>query len=146
MNRFVRDDANRWIYPDVIASYDNLFYIDLFGAAPSRGFAAPGSNRLNAGLDPLGAFDAAETVPVQNSAGDGAIVGVTDQLSISLHLSDYENDVVPSFVGLLGESATGSPNLFPWLANPPQALRPRTGSSTPSWRTSSRASCSWGCW
>jgi hypothetical protein len=119
MNRFILDDANRWIFPHVITSYTNLFYIDLFGAEASRSVAAPGSNRLMAGADPLGAFDVAETVPVQNTAGGGALFRVVDGLALGLHLSDYENDVVPRFVELIGQSSQGSPSAFPWLAEPP---------------------------
>jgi hypothetical protein len=46
MNRFIIDDANKWLYPHMIANFGNLFYLELFGSGPSRSTAAPGSQRL----------------------------------------------------------------------------------------------------
>ena len=36
-NRFIQDDANRWIYPHTITKYGNLFYLELYGLANSFG-------------------------------------------------------------------------------------------------------------
>src|SRR5262249_42777773 len=46
MNRFIVDDANKWLYPQAILRYGNMFYLELFGSNPSRTTAAPGSERV----------------------------------------------------------------------------------------------------
>lgn len=131
MNRFVLDDANKWLYPHVITQYGSLFYLELFGTGPTRAFSAPGSGRggATAGPPPMlvgtdfQTFDVADAVPVQQSAGGGAIVKVTEDLFLSMHLSDYENPTVPALLGLLAGSSDGNPSAFQWLANqdPPEA-------------------------
>lgn len=124
MNRFILDDANRWIFPHVIGSYSNLFYIDLFGAEASRSFENPAAGRLASGRNPIVAFDRVETVPVQNTAGGGAIIRVVGGLSLGIHLSDYESNVVPNFLSLLSTYSDGDPSSFPWLfPNQPDALQ-----------------------
>jgi hypothetical protein len=131
MNRFIIDDSNKWLYPHIITKYGNLFYLELFGTGPSRAFSAPTSERqanvppappqLN-GID-FQTYDAADSVPVQQTAGGGAIVKVTDDIFVSLHLSDYENPMIPYLLGLLAASSTppNDPNGFPWLFAPPDA-------------------------
>lgn len=121
MNRFIIDDTNRWLYPHMITKYKNLFYLELFGSDPSRLFSAPTSNRQATG--PAGqTLDIVDLVQVQSTAGGGAIIGLTDDLFISAHLSDYENPTVPAFLNLLGASSQGDPTAFPWLATvPPDA-------------------------
>jgi hypothetical protein len=132
MNRFIIDDANRWLYPHTIANFGSLFYVELFGTAPSRATAAPGSQRVTntpggAGLTgalnlDLQTYDAVDSVPVMQSAGGGAIIKLTDDLFIAMHLSDYENTTVPSFLALLATQSTGDPTLAPgWLSAPPDA-------------------------
>src|SRR5437762_122795 len=54
MNRFIVDDANKWLYPQLITKYGNLFYIELFGSGPSRAFTAPTSERGSAAASPPG--------------------------------------------------------------------------------------------
>ncbi len=122
MNRFILDDANRFIYPHAISRYSNLFYVDLFGAQPSRSFSAPGSrrqlanqvttggNRLSGQFSPmLQAFDSADMVPVQFSAGGGALFEVFGGLSLGLHLSDHQTNVVPRFLELLSSASASDP-------------------------------------
>ncbi|CAN0572130.1 unnamed protein product, partial [Laminaria digitata] len=77
MNRFILDDTNRWLYPHTITKYGNLFYLELFGSAPSQGSSAPTSNRQ-----------------ASTTAGGGMILGLTDDLFMSMHLSDYEDPTV----------------------------------------------------
>jgi hypothetical protein len=131
MNRFIVDDANKWLYPQAIIKYGNLFYLELFGSQPSRSTAAPGSERtmntpamgpgmLSSSTD-LHLYDIADSVPVQQTAGGGAIVKITDEIFVALHLSDYENSTVPTLLSVLAGSSQGSPNAFPWLPNPPAA-------------------------
>jgi hypothetical protein len=130
MNRFIVDDANKWLYPQAILKYGNLFYIDLFGSDPSRAATAPGSERsanvmqqgpgMLAGTD-LQIYDLADGVPVMQSAGGGAIVKIGDDLALSMHLSDYENQTIPMLLAVLAGSSQGSPNAFPWLPTPPPA-------------------------
>jgi hypothetical protein len=121
MNRFIIDDTNRWLYPHMITKFKSLFYIELFGSDPSRLFSAPGSARQAAG--PAGqTLDLVDLVQVQSTAGGGVILGITDDIFLSAHLSDYEDPTVPTFLSLLGESSQGDPNAFPWLATvPPDA-------------------------
>lgn len=129
MNRFIIDDANKWLYPQVITKYGNLFYVEMFGTGPSRSFTAPGSERGGAGGSAPGmlagtdlqSYDLADAVPVMQTAGGGAIIKLTDDLFVSAHLSDYENQAVPSLLGLLNGSAAGDVNAFPWLPEGPDA-------------------------
>jgi hypothetical protein len=118
MNRFVIDDTNRWLYPHMITKFKSLFYIELFGSNPSRLFSAPGSNRQATG--PAGqTLDLVDLVQVQSTAGGGAILGLTDDIFIAAHLSDYEDPTVPAFLNLLAASSQGDPSAFPWLATVP---------------------------
>jgi hypothetical protein len=118
MNRFVIDDTNRWLYPHMITKYKSLFYVELFGSNPSRLFSAPTSNRQSPG--PAGqTLDIVDLVQVQSSAGGGTILGITDDIFVGAHLSDYENPTVPSFLNLLAGSSAGDPTQFPWLATVP---------------------------
>lgn len=121
MNRFVLDDTNRWLYPHIITKYGSLFYLELFGAAPSEGASAPGSLRQTASAAPgqFGTLSIADTVPVQSTAGGGAIVAITDDLFVSLHLSDFQNPTVPTFLGLIAGASRGDPRAFAWLPIPP---------------------------
>jgi hypothetical protein len=112
MNRFILDDANRWLFPHVITKYGDLFYLELFGANDSISATAPtsergmndrtaaqalaGGNGFVSGLYP--SYATIDMVPVQQTAGGGAIIAVTDDLFISLHLSDYENPLITSFL------------------------------------------------
>lgn len=131
MNRFIIDDSNKWLYPQSIANFGSLFYIELFGTGPTRGRAAPGSQRLanTPGAGGLNAivgtdtqtFDVVDSVPVQQSAGGGAIIKITDDLFLALHLSDYENPTVPAFLALLAANSQGDPTQFLWLPVPPDA-------------------------
>lgn len=135
MNRFIIDDANRWLYPHVITRYGHLFYLELFGTAPSAGTVAPDSRRgandapglyAEFGVSgvPGGALTAADFMPVQSRAGAGAILGITDDLFVSFHLSDYENPLVRGFLeGPVAAVSAGDPNAFPWLAGQ-AAIRP----------------------
>jgi hypothetical protein len=129
MNRFIVDDTNKWLYPQLITKYGDLFYLELFGTGVSRAFATPGSNRTTAmagtptslaGTD-LQTYDAADSVPVQQTAGGGAIIRVMDDLYLSVHLSDYANPTIPMLLTLLAASSKGNPNAYPWLPNPPVA-------------------------
>ncbi len=116
MNRFIIDDTNRWLYPHMITKYKSLFYVELFGSNPSRLFSAPGSERQAAG--PAGqTLDLVDLVQVQSTAGGGVILGLTDDIFISAHLSDYEDPTVPSFLNLLAASSQGDPSAFPWLTD-----------------------------
>lgn len=126
MNRFVMDDANRWLYPHTITKYGNLFYLELYGAKDSYDFTAPGSLRArDTSADALGfirpiqTLSDADFVPVQASAGGGAILALTEDLSISFHLSDYENPIIRSFLTSLGgkQIVAGDPTAFPWLSS-----------------------------
>lgn len=126
MNRFIVDDTNRWLYPHTITKYGNLFYVELFGAEPSQNFSAPGSLRQGAvPAAPIpGSFhnlDLADVSPVQQTAGGGAILALTSDLFLGMHLSDYQNATVPTFLGLLAGSSQGDPRAFPWLSTPPGA-------------------------
>lgn len=135
MNRFIIDDANRWLYPHVITRYGHLFYVELFGTAPSA--SEPGDDSLRATNDtpglydefgsggvPGGALTAADFMPVQSRAGAGAIIGLTDDLFMSFHLSDYQNPLVRGFLeGPVATVSAGNPNDFPWLAGQ-AAVRP----------------------
>lgn len=118
MNRFILDDTNRWLYPHIITKYGNLFYVELFGAAPSQNTSAPGSNRQGV---PVRAIDLADTVPVQQTAGGGMILGITDDLFMSLHLSDYEDPAVPRMLDWLASTSGNDPRGFPWLPDAPDA-------------------------
>lgn len=124
MNRFVLDDANRWLYPHVITKYGNLFYVELYGYGDSLGVAAPDSQRL--GRDTPGSMLIdADLTPVQANAGGGVILGITDDLFVSFHLSDYENPVVRNFLEQdLASVSQGNPNAFPWLGGSGAAPRP----------------------
>jgi hypothetical protein len=118
MNRFIIDDTNRWLYPHMITKFKSLFYVELFGSNPSRLFSAPGSNRQAAG--PAGqTLDLVDLVQVQSTAGGGVILGITDDIFVSAHLSDYEDPTVPAFLSLLGQSSQGDPTAFPWLTSEP---------------------------
>src|SRR5687768_12386278 len=118
MNRFIIDDTNRWLYPHMITKFKSLFYVELFGSNPSRLFSAPGSNRQAAG--PAGqTLDLVDLVQVQSTAGGGVILGITDDIFVSAHLSDYEDPTVPSFLSLLGQNSQGDPASFPWLTSEP---------------------------
>ncbi len=118
MNRFVLDDTNRWLYPHIITKYGNLFYLELYGSGPSAGTTAPGSNR---GAVTNGSIDLAETMPVQQTAGGGMILGLTDDLFMSMHLSDYEDGTVPRMLNWLASTSGNDPSGFPWLPNAPDA-------------------------
>lgn len=124
MNRFIVDDANRWLYPHMITKFGNLFYIELYGAQDSIGSTAPTSQRArdaaasNVAVGDISSMmlTAADFVPVQATAGGGAILSLTDDLFVSFHLSDYENPTVRAFLeGPVGQVSQGSPNQFPWL-------------------------------
>lgn len=121
MNRFIIDDSNRWLYPHMITKFGNLFYVELFGGSPSQTTSAPGSNRQAAANGNVNvavhSLDIADTLPIQQSAGGGAIIAVTDDLFVSMHLSDYEDPTVPQFLTFLGTSSRGNPNAFPWIPN-----------------------------
>lgn len=134
MNRFIQDDANRWLYPHTIKNYGNLFYIELYGLQDSIGATAPtslrgGNDRAPAavlGGDAMAyattsALTSVDVVPVQATAGGGAILGITDDIFVALHLSDYENPLVKAFIeGPFAARAGGNPNAFGWIgANPP---------------------------
>lgn len=131
MNRFIIDDSNKWLYPQTIANFGSLFYIELFGTGPTRTTVAPGSERLTNTPAPVGlvaitgtdlqTFDAVDSVPVMQNAGGGAIVKITDDLFVAMHLSDYENPTVPAFLGLLAANSSGDPTQFPWLPVPPDS-------------------------
>lgn len=112
MNRFILDDTNRWLYPHIITKYGNLFYVELFGSSPSRSTSAPTSNRQSASTYTL---DIADTVPVQQTAGGGAIIGLTDDIFLSLHLSDYEDPTVPQMLAWLASTSGNDPRGFPWI-------------------------------
>jgi len=137
MNRFILDDANRWLYPHTIAQFGNLFYIELFGLGDSLGTAAPGSERTNgrdapaadlalggggvpADVSKVSGFNSltgADFVPVLSTSGGGAILGLTENIFIAVHLSDYENPLVRNFLlGPLASVSNGNPNRFPWLS------------------------------
>ncbi|MBI4816807.1 MAG: hypothetical protein HY791_11145 [Deltaproteobacteria bacterium] len=122
VNRYVLDDANRWLWPHAILDYGNLFYLELFGSGPSDGFTAPTSNR--AGNDAPGAMlTGAELTAVQSTAGGGFILKLSDELAIGAHLSDFENPAVVAFLsGPLAAYSIGDPNAFPYLAG--GAVRP----------------------
>ncbi len=138
MNRFILDDANKWMYPHTIAKFGNLFYLELFGIDDSIAAAAPDSNRLASDRAPgtvvggpadrytalTGALTSVELAPVQASAGGGAILGITDDLFIALHLSDYENPLVKSFLeGPVAARSGGSPSAYGWItARTPRAI------------------------
>ncbi len=117
MNRFILDDANRWLFPHAITKYGNLFYIELYGLEDSQGATAPTSMR--GARDSTGRMlSAADLVPVQGTAGGGAILALTDDLFISFHLSDYENATVVDFLDQMvgaGNIVSGDPNTFNWL-------------------------------
>lgn len=117
-NRFVLDDANRWLYPHMITRYGNIFYLELFGGESSLGASGDDSNRP--GVTPS-SLEIADTFPVQSKAGGGAIVKVTDDIFVSAHLSDYEDNTVPTLLNALGNVSSGSPLAFPWLPVPPDA-------------------------
>ena len=117
MNRFILDDANRWLFPHTITKYGNLFYIELYGLSDSFGSTAPTSMR---GMrDTTGSMlSAADVVPVQGTAGGGAILSLTDDLFVSFHLSDYENPTVRAFLAQMvaaGNIVAGDPNTFGWV-------------------------------
>ncbi len=138
MNRFIEDDANRWLYPHTITKYGNLFYLELYGLADSIAATAPTSNRGANDRLPLGALPgidgsayatsgsltAVDLVPVQATAGGGTILSLTDDLFIGLHLSDYENPLVRAFVeGPLAARSGGSPSDYGWItARAPRAV------------------------
>lgn len=118
MNRYILDDTNRWLYPHVITKYGNLFYVELFGSANSQNTSAPGSNRQDT---PIRAVDLADTVPVQQTAGGGMILGITDDIFMSMHLSDYEDPSVPRMLEWLAATSGNDPRGFPWLPDAPDA-------------------------
>jgi len=119
MNRFILDDANRWLFPHTITKYGSLFYIELYGLNDSNASTAPTSMR--GARDSTGSMlSAADIVPVQGTAGGGAIIALTDDLFISFHLSDYENPTVRAFLAQIvnaGNIFSGDPNTFGWLAS-----------------------------
>ncbi|MEQ9498772.1 MAG: hypothetical protein RIT81_17980 [Deltaproteobacteria bacterium] len=117
-NRFVLDDANRWLYPHMITRYGNIFYLELFGGESSQNAFGDDSNR--GGIQPS-SLEVADTMPVMSKAGGGAIFKVTDDLFISAHLSDYEDSTVPDLLGFLANSSSGDPSQFPWLPVAPDA-------------------------
>lgn len=121
MNRFIVDDSNRWLYPHMITKFGNLFYVELFGGSPSQTTSAPGSNRQAAANGntnvAVHSLDIADTLPIQQSAGGGAIIAITDDLFVSMHLSDYEDPTVPQFLGFLAGSSQGDPSTFGWIPN-----------------------------
>jgi hypothetical protein len=124
MNRFILDDTNRWLYPQAITRYGNLFYLEMFGTKPSQDASAPGS--LRQGATPVAGdlytLDIADTVAVQQTTGGGAILALTEDLFMSMHLSDYENPTVPTFLTLLGGSSQGGPDALGWTGiAPPDA-------------------------
>ena len=117
-NRFVLDDANRWLYPHMITRYGNIFYVELFGGESSLGSFGDDSNRPAVAPSSL---ELADTVPVMSKAGGGAIIKVTDDLFLSAHLSDYEDSTVTDLLGLLAGTSSGDPRAFPWLPVAPDA-------------------------
>jgi hypothetical protein len=122
MNRFIEDDANRSLYPHTISKYSDLFDLEMFGLGDSVGANAPGYNRTGVNSGPHYANDFSG---LQSTAGGGAILRLMDGAFLSLHLSDYENDAVKSFLeDAFAPLAGGDPSAFPWIgANPPQGLR-----------------------
>ncbi|MBI2375889.1 MAG: hypothetical protein HYV07_17990 [Deltaproteobacteria bacterium] len=122
MNRFVIDDANRWLWPHTALDYSNLFYLELFGSGPSDGFAAPTSKR-GANDAPGAMLTGAELTAVQSTAGGGFILKLMDELAIGAHLSDFENPAVVAFLsGPVAAYSIGDPNAFPYLTG--GAVRP----------------------
>ena len=121
MNRFIEDDANRWLYPHTISNYSNLFYLEMYGLADSAVAVAPGSLRTASNSD---SFLIPDFQPVQGSAAGGAIIKLMDGAFLSLHLSDYENDAVKSFLeDTFAPYAGGDPSAIGWIpSNPPPAL------------------------
>jgi YD repeat-containing protein len=85
MNRFVLDDANRWLHPHAITKYGNLFYLELFGAgrpAVTGLVKAEAPNDLQQFFD-LGPGGTIET----NQAGERTGTSVASPLGDSLELS-----------------------------------------------------------
>ena len=121
MNRFVEDDANRWLYPHTIKNYSNLFYLEMFGLGDSIGAVAPGSLRSAQNTE---TFLASDFQPIQGSAAGGAIIQLMDGAFLSLHLSDYENEAVKSFLeDTFAPFAGGDPSSIGWIpSNPPPGL------------------------
>lgn len=129
MNRYIVDDANRWLWPHMITKFGNLFYIELYGAQDSFGSFAPTSQRSRDSAGDLfgGAtahdvqrfsLTAGDLVAVQATAGGGAILSLTDDLFVSFHLSDFENPLVRNFLeGPLAAVSAGNPNSFGWLGS-----------------------------
>lgn len=132
MNRFIEDDANRVLYPHTISKYSNLFYLELFGMGPSAGATAPDSLRGSsdswafglAGLENQTALTGSELTPLYSTAGGGAIIKLMDGAFLGLHLSDYENPMVKSFLeGPVAAHGGGDPSSFGWIStNPPEAV------------------------
>jgi len=118
MNRFILDDTNRWLYPHTITKYGNLFYLELFGSAPSQGSSAPTSNRQASTVSQV---DLVDSLRVQQTAGGGMILGLTDDLFMSMHLSDYEDPTVPRMLNWLASTSGNDPRGFPWLPDAPDA-------------------------
>jgi len=137
MNRFIEDDANRVLYPHTISKYGNLFYLELYGMGGSLAATAPTSMRGGAdgwtnglnGLQGQTALTGNEFTPLYSTAGGGAIVKLMEGAFLGLHLSDYENPLVKSFVETnVGGSAGGGGMAisgFPWIPgnnNSPESL------------------------
>lgn len=118
MNRYILDDANRWLYPHAITKYGSLFYIELYGLGDSIAATAPTSMRSRDATGNM--LAAADIVPVQGTAGGGAIISLTDDLFISFHLSDYENPAIRAFLAQMvaaGNIVAGDPNSFGWVSS-----------------------------
>lgn len=134
MNRFIEDDANRWLYPHTISKYGNLFYLELYGLSDSLTNAAVASSKRggNDGLGMAGltglenntSLTGNDLVPLQSTAGGGAILKLMDEVFVSMHLSDYENPIVKSFLeGPFSELAGGNPGMIGWIpSKAPPAL------------------------
>lgn len=121
MNRFILDDANRFLYPHMITKYGNLFYLELFGLSDSIGANAPTSLRMRDSGSGARMLSDADFVGVQSTAGGGAILALTDDLYLSFHLSDFENSTVIAFMQNIvaqGNIVSGDPNSFGgWLTS-----------------------------
>jgi len=121
MNRFILDDANRFLYPHMITKYGNLFYLELFGLSDSIGANAPTSLRMRDSGSGARMLSDADFVGVQSTAGGGAILSLTDDLFLSFHLSDFENSTVIAFMQNIvaqGNIVSGDPNSFGgWLTS-----------------------------
>jgi hypothetical protein len=116
MNRYILDDANRWLFPHMITKFGNLFYIELYGAQDSFAEFAPTSMRSRD--TPVMFLQDSDLAPVQATAGGGSILSLTDDIFVSFHLSDYENATIRSFLSSLTMAApaivNGDPTMFPW--------------------------------